>query len=77
MTAAISDNSANRSVPCLGLAWSNLVTTRIIIRKSGRVVVAKPSNSIGVRIFEVLFSPDQPYATAEYIITENGICNAS
>lgn len=77
VTAAISESRSNGSIPCLGLAWSNLVTTRIVLRKSERNVSSNPSNSIGVRTFEVVFSPDQPYGIAEYIITENGVCNAS
>lgn len=76
VTAAISENRPSCSVPCLGLVWSNLVTTRILLRKSDRTVKDSASSSVGVRLFEVLFSPDQPYGIAEYIITESGICDA-
>lgn len=77
VTAAISANRPGCTVPCLGLAWSNLVTTRIILRKSDRTVKDAASNSFVVRTFEVAFSPDQPFDTAEYIITENGVCDAA
>lgn len=76
MTAVIKDNMPSGSVPCLGLAWSNLITTRIILKKCDHITSSsstRPSNSLGVRRFEVIFSPELECATAEFIITENSI----
>lgn len=60
----------SRNQPSLGLAWSNLVTTRILVRKTDKV-----QNQIPIRSFEVIFSPELPRNIAEFIITENGICD--
>lgn len=77
----MSDSLRNKCVPCLGLAWSNLVTTQFKMRKLDKqisaVMVSSISNSpIRVRSFEVSFSPELANQFAEFIITEKGICDA-
>lgn len=67
--------------PSLGLAWSNLVTTRILIRKTDNYVTPKTKNAkkenqnveISIRNFEIIFSPDLPRRKAEFIVTDSGI----
>lgn len=77
----MNDHVRNKCVPCLGLAWSNLVTTQIKIRKLAKqisqsnIAAQLSSTPIKVRSFEVSFSPDLPNKVAEFIITENGICD--
>lgn len=70
-------------IPCLGLAWSNLVTSRFAINKTNDCIpIAKAGsskdisdNSISVRIFGVIFSPELKKSKTKFIITENGVCS--
>lgn len=71
----------NDHIPCLGLAWSNLVTSRIMIRKMSKFASSQPNGNestnqnspIQIRDVELVFSPEMPHGHAEFIITENGI----
>lgn len=74
------DTTRDRCIPSLGLAWSNLVTTQMKIRKINKHVTrltgSQTLNSpIRVRSLEISFSPDLPNKFAEFIITTNGICD--
>lgn len=60
----VEDNGQNKVVPCLGLAWSNLVTTRIQIHRN---------RLSDIREFEIIFSPELPQTTAKFLISEEGI----
>lgn len=66
-------------LPCLGLAWSNMVSTRIILKKTSRTVVLQSNESPSapeyshVRELSVVFAPDLPNKTTELIITSCGI----
>lgn len=79
VTASMNDTVRDKCIPSLGLAWSNLVTTQIKLRKINKHVTeltGKILNSpIRVRSFEISFSPDLPNQFAEFIITETGICD--
>lgn len=84
VTAVINNRfNKNQFIPCLGLAWSNLVTTRMIIHKTNKCMPSsskdfnrlKSQSSIQIRDLELIFSPEMPYGKAEFIITENGISN--
>lgn len=70
----INNKSGRRNgvVPCLGLAWSNLVTSRIMVRKTNKFASSQPI-SIQIRDVELVFSPEMSHGHAEFIITENGI----
>lgn len=73
-------NMKDKCLPSLGLAWSNLVTTQIKIRKLNKPITAinavqSTNTSVKVRTFEIAFSPELPNKVAEFIITANGICN--
>lgn len=58
-----------RCVPALGLAWSNLVTTRIQLhRLEPNGIDAEPSRSL-----QVVFAPDLPEASVPYTITQAGV----
>lgn len=78
----IDDNRESaKSIPSLGLAWSNLVTTRLeinimgdnhtiqSINRAGRVL----QKSIPIRECSVTFSPDLPKASTTFMITTDGI----
>lgn len=76
----MSNSMSNKCIPCLGLAWSNLITTQIKIRKTFKQISKLDDSTIlntpiTVRSFEIAFSPDLPNSFAEFIITETGICN--
>lgn len=71
-------------VPCLGLAWSNLVTTRIQIHKKKEIVpfnitqdqaTTSTQNPLIIRKFEIIFSPELPQSSTEFAITEEGVVN--
>ena len=50
--------------PCLGLAWSNLISSRFnIVRR----------NDNRVREFNVVFASDLPDGKAKFIISEAGL----
>ncbi|XP_047994528.1 DNA repair protein XRCC3-like [Leguminivora glycinivorella] len=72
-------DGTDKILPCLGLAWSNLVSTRIMLKKTSRTVVLKSNESSSaqeyshIRELSVVFAPDLPNETAEFIITSNGI----
>lgn len=75
------DSLFDEAIPCLGLAWSNLVTSRFEIRKTEDYVPLKRAgehketcdNNIPVRIFEIIFSPEMKKAKTKFIITDGGI----
>lgn len=81
--ATVNVNS-DKVQPSLGLAWSNLVTSRILIRKTDDFVTPNRKDveqenqnfqyaKIRVRSFEIIFSPDLPRRKAEFIVTDSGI----
>lgn len=84
VTSRLSNNDEKesaKSIPSLGLAWSNLVTTRLeintisdnytrkSINRAGKVL----ENSIPIRECSVTFSPDLPRASTKFIITADGV----
>lgn len=83
VTAVMNNKLGRRNdlIPCLGLAWSNLVTSRIMIRKTNKSASSQPNDnqltnqnsSIQIRDVELVFSPEMPHGHAQFIITENGI----
>ncbi|KAJ1527887.1 hypothetical protein ONE63_007823 [Megalurothrips usitatus] len=61
-------DGAERCVPALGLAWSNLVTMRIQLHRLEPCGVdAAPARSL-----EVVFAPDLPTGSVPYDISEGG-----
>lgn len=69
------------STPSLGLAWSNLVTTRIQIDKTSDSSNIPSINQAGnivekcipIRKCKVIFAPDLPKASSTFMITTDGI----
>lgn len=78
-TASMDPSLHDQCIPSLGLAWSNLVSNQLKIRKLHKqisLIDSKLLNTpIKVRCMEVGFSPDLPNQIAEFIITEKGICD--
>lgn len=84
VTAVIHD-SEPLLVPCLGLAWANLVSTRIQLHRTARTVVCgstRTSNNSPngasqeetiVRQMEIVFAPHLAPAKAEFVITADGV----
>ena len=52
----------NELVPALGLAWGNLINTRIQLKKK-----------LTSRTLEVIFSPSIPHGEIEFFINEFGV----
>lgn len=68
---SVSDTHGNyKIVPCLGLAWANLIHTRIQIHRTDENLIESP---LIIRKMEVIFSPDLPPNTAEFLIATEGI----
>ncbi|XP_038206610.1 DNA repair protein XRCC3-like [Zerene cesonia] len=59
-------------VPSLGLAWSNMITYRMLLKRTNNVIYFQDSNT-NVREFTVVFGPCLPNQVSQFIITANGI----
>lgn len=77
VTAAF-DGSDN-CLPSLGLAWSNMVSTRLSIRKTSETIDIKEESDLiqekysNVREMSVVFAPHLSNKSARFIITPAGI----
>lgn len=71
----MTESMRDKCVPSLGLAWSNLVTTQLKIRKLNKHITnSSISNTpITVRSIEIGFSPELPNNSAQFIISAKGI----
>ncbi|XP_075982704.1 X-ray repair cross complementing protein spindle B [Anticarsia gemmatalis] len=67
-------NETANVLPSLGLAWSNMVTTRIMIKKLMKTVDSDDTSATNyVREFSIMFAPDLPNAMVEFYINACGI----
>lgn len=65
-------------LPSLGLAWSNMVSTRLHLRKTMKTVKIKEADTehsycSHLRQLSVIFAPDLPNCVAEFVITSQGL----
>lgn len=65
-------------LPSLGLAWSNMVVTRLWLKKTLNNIDVNvrdscKTESVNVRQLSIVFSPELPNSVADLIITSNGI----
>ncbi|KAG7297900.1 hypothetical protein JYU34_018655 [Plutella xylostella] len=75
------EGTGDNVLPSLGLAWSNMVATRLWLRKSRSICLNQDNyhhedmaqNMVQVRELYVAFAPDLPNEAAEFIITESGL----
>lgn len=73
--------NSGESLPALGLAWTNMVSTRLCVTKSSEIIDSKilepcqlNQNTVYyIRELSVIFSSDLPNVKAKFIITPNGI----
>lgn len=79
----------NRLKPALGLAWANLISTRIKIHRTSRVYVARnisdnitqslsgysggTTMSLTIRQMEIVFSPEVAPGYADFLISPEGL----
>lgn len=83
VTSVIDNDNTNKLIPCLGLAWSNLVTTRFQIQRTDECFLHRGIDDDGdvveypltVRKFETIFSPNLPSLATEFLITADGVVN--
>ena len=64
----------NKTVPSLGLAWSNLVRSRLKISKIPKQLNYE-GQSLTVRRMEIIFSPESPCDFSDFLITSKGVCD--
>lgn len=65
-------------IPSLGLTWSNLVTTRLMLSRTPRTIVIQQDSARGpletvVREMEIIFAPHLPAMTVPYVIDHEGM----
>ncbi|CAD0203958.1 unnamed protein product [Chrysodeixis includens] len=82
VTASFKDS--DNVLPSLGLAWSNMVTARLMLKKTLKIadVVSLPkqmhhlltsNQPIYIRELSTVFAPDLPDASTEFVITSKGL----
>lgn len=82
VTASFEDS--DNVLPSLGLAWSNMVTTRLMIKKTSRIADANnpqkhkhhlltSNHTVYVREMSTVFAPHLPNSKTEFIITSKGL----
>uniref|UniRef100_A0A336L430 CSON004526 protein n=1 Tax=Culicoides sonorensis TaxID=179676 RepID=A0A336L430_CULSO len=59
--------------PALGLAWANLITTRLQIIKKDSASLDKKGNVIQKRVLKVIWAPKLPPSEATFYIKSDGI----
>lgn len=65
------DSVKEQVIPCLGLAWANMISTRICINKTSEVI--QQNNFI--RELNIVFCPYLPNKKFKFAITSAGIIN--
>jgi DNA-repair protein XRCC3 len=62
-------------VAALGLAWANLVTTRLQLSRTAHSVPDphQPTLAVSVRTLKVVFAPHLPNDTCHFIVTRAGV----
>ncbi|XP_069680718.1 DNA repair protein XRCC3 [Periplaneta americana] len=65
----INDGARQKPVAALGLAWANMVTTRLQLSRTARSVEERC-----VRTMEVVFAPDLPSDSCNFVVTSAGVC---
>lgn len=76
-------SSRNRqNIPALGMAWSNLLTCRLMLQRTTKYINIKQRNSSGnqinsieanVRSIEILLAPHLPNSVSYYYIDHEGV----
>ena len=70
----INGESGQKCVPVLGLAWANMVTTRLQMSRTPHTV---PDPDTGleatVRTLDVTFSPHLPKKSCSFIVARSGV----
>nr|CAD7437734.1 unnamed protein product [Timema bartmani] len=74
---SVGDNTGRKTVAALGLAWANMVTTRLQISRTNRSVTDAKGTSMPVRMLEIIFSPDKPPRSCHFVVTEAGVSAVS
>lgn len=71
------ESLSDEVLPCLGLAWSNMISTRINVRKTNELIERSTykdaSYNLFLRELTIIFAPDLPKTKFNYIITSSGI----
>lgn len=69
------DETRQRPVAALGLAWANIVTTRLQLCRTAHTVPDphQPTLQVSVRTLEVVFAPHLPTDTCHFTVTGAGV----
>nr|CAD7395318.1 unnamed protein product [Timema poppensis] len=74
---SVGGNTGRKTVAALGLAWANMVTTRLQISRIDRSVTDAKGTTVPVRMLEIIFSPDKPSRSCHFVVTEAGVSAVS
>lgn len=68
-----------RPVAALGLAWANMVTTRLQLSRTDHTVPDphQTTLAVSVRTLQVVFAPHLPKDTCHFIVTRAGVFGIS
>jgi DNA-repair protein XRCC3 len=79
VTDVVCDGKKQPPVAALGLAWANMVTTRLQLSRTPQTVPDphQPTLAVLVRTAEVVFAPYLPNDTCQFIVTRAGVFGIS
>lgn len=69
------NETQQQPVAALGLAWANMVTTRLQLCRTAHTVPDphQPDHTVSVRTLQVVFAPDLPGDSCHFIVTKAGV----
>jgi len=69
------NDAQQQPVAALGLAWANMVTTRLQLCRTAHTVPDPHQSdlSVSVRTLQVVFAPDLPSDSCNFIVTKAGV----
>jgi DNA-repair protein XRCC3 len=72
-------DTKQRPVAALGLAWANMVTTRLQLSRTAHTVPDPHQSTlaVSVRTLEVVFAPHLPNNSCHFIVTRAGVSGIS
>ena len=69
------NDTQQQPLAALGLAWANMVTTRLQLCRTAHTVPDphQPDHSVSVRTLQIVFAPSLPTDSCHFIVTKAGV----